>query len=62
VRKVLVVTTATVVGIALLSCTAPQPWAVDSAKTNQMVYDPAAPVVRAPSSPPPASVLLRLAR
>lgn len=50
--KVLVVTAATAIGIALLSCTAPQPSAVDSAKTSQMVYDPAAPVVRAPLSPP----------
>ncbi len=50
--KVLVVTAATAIGIALLSCTAPQPSAVDSAKTSQMVYDSAAPVIRAPLSPP----------
>jgi hypothetical protein len=52
VLKILVVTAATAIGIALLSCTAPQPPAVDSAKTSQMVYDPAAPVIRAPLSPP----------
>ena len=51
-RKVLVVTSTTVVGIALLSCTAPQPPAVHSSTATPMVNEHLAPVVRAPLSPP----------
>jgi hypothetical protein len=50
-RKVLVVTSTTVVGIALLSCTAPQPPAVHSPTATPMVNEHLAPVVRAPLSP-----------
>jgi hypothetical protein len=45
-RKVLVVTSTTIVGMALLSCTAPQPSA------PLMAYEPPAPVVHAPLPPP----------
>jgi hypothetical protein len=51
-RRVLVVTATTAVGIALLSCTAPQPSAVHSPTTTPMINEPSAPVVRAPLSPP----------
>jgi hypothetical protein len=52
VRKILGVTAAAAVGVALLSCNAPQPSAVDSATTSRLAYDQGAPVVRAPLSPP----------
>lgn len=51
-RKVLVVTATTAVGIALLSCTAPQPSAVNSPTTTSMINEPSGSVVRAPLSPP----------
>jgi hypothetical protein len=51
-RRVLVVTATTAVGIALLSCTAPQPSAVRSLTTPPMVNESSASVVRAPLSPP----------
>ena len=51
-RRVLVVTSTTVVGIALLSCTAPQPSAVHSLAATPMVNEHSAPVVREPLSPP----------
>ena len=51
-RRVLVVTATTAVGLALLSCTAPQPSAVHSPTTTPMVNEPSAPVVRALLSPP----------
>jgi len=51
-RRVLIVTATTAVGIALLSCTAPQPSAVHSPTTTPVVNEPSASVVRAPLSPP----------
>jgi hypothetical protein len=51
-RKILVLMATTAVGMASLSCTAPQPSAVSSATTTPMVNEPSAPVVRAPLSPP----------
>jgi hypothetical protein len=51
-RKVLVVMATTAVGVALLSCSAPRPSADHSPTTSPMVYEPSAPVVRAPLSPP----------
>jgi hypothetical protein len=50
--KVMVIVATAVVGIALLSCDAPQPSAGHSATITPMVYEPLAPVVRAPLSPP----------
>jgi hypothetical protein len=52
VRKMLVVTATTAVGMALLACSGPRPSAVYSATTSPMVYDPSARVARAPLSPP----------
>ena len=51
-RKVLVVTAATTVGMALASCSALKPSVVHSPTASPMVYQPSAPVVRAPLSPP----------
>jgi len=51
-RKVLVVIVTTVVGTALLSCSAPRPSADHSPTTSPMVYEPSTPVVRTPLSPP----------
>jgi hypothetical protein len=51
-RRVLAVTATTAVGIALLSCTAPQPSAVHSPTATAMVNEPLAPIVRAPLLPP----------
>ncbi len=47
-RKVLVVTPATIVGMALLSCTAPGPPAVHATPTSAMGYEPPAKIARAP--------------
>ena len=59
-RKVLVVTATMIVGMALLSCTAPGPPAVHATPTPPMFYEPPAKVARAPlpglvgyASPPP---------
>jgi hypothetical protein len=49
-RRILVVTSTTVVGIALLSCTAPQPPA------PPVAYEPPAPVVHVPLPPPGGDV------
>jgi hypothetical protein len=49
--RIAVIAATTVVGIALLSCDAPQPSAGHSS-TIKPVYEPLAPVVRAPLSPP----------
>jgi hypothetical protein len=45
-RRILAITATTVVGIALLSCTAPQP------SPPPMAYEPPAPVVHTPLPPP----------
>jgi hypothetical protein len=50
-RKVVIVTATMAVGIALLSCTAPQPSAVSPA-TTPMANESSAPVIRTPLSPP----------
>ena len=50
-RKVLIVTVTMAGGIALLSCTAPQPSAVPPAATP-MANESSGPVVRTPLSPP----------
>jgi hypothetical protein len=50
VRKVLVVTATTAVGMALISCS--EPPAVYSPTTSRMVYEPLARVDRAPLPPP----------
>ncbi len=47
-RKVLVVTATTTVGMALLSCTAPGPPAVHATPTPPMVYESPAKIARAP--------------
>jgi hypothetical protein len=52
VRKVLVVTATTSVGMALLACSGPRPSAVDSATTSPVIYERSARVARAPLSPP----------
>ena len=51
-RKVLVVTATTSVGMALLACSGPRPSAVDSATTSPVIYERSARVARAPLSPP----------
>lgn len=51
-RKVFAVTATTAVGMTLLSCSAPRPSADHPPTTSSMVYEPSAPVVRAPLSPP----------
>ena len=51
-RKVLVVTATTSVGMALLACSGPLPSAVDSATTSPVIYERSARVARAPLSPP----------
>ena len=51
-RKVLVVTAITAVGMALPSCSGPPSATVDSPTTSQMVYEPSGRVARAPLSPP----------
>ena len=50
-RKVLIVTATTAVGMALLSCTAPRP-VTYAPPTPRIVYEPSAPVVHAPLPPP----------
>jgi hypothetical protein len=49
-RKVLVVTAITAVGMALLSCS--EPPAVSSPTTNRLVYEPSARIARTPLPPP----------
>lgn len=51
-RKVLVVTAITAVGMALPSCSGPPSAAVDSPTTSRTVYEPSGRVARAPLSPP----------
>ena len=50
-RKVLIVTVTMAGGIALLSCTAPQPSAVPPA-TTPMANESSGPIIRTPLSPP----------
>jgi hypothetical protein len=50
VRKVLVVTATTAVGMALISCS--EPPAVYSPTTSRMAYEPSARIARAPLPPP----------
>ena len=50
-RRVLLATAA-VVGMALSSCSAPPPAPEHPSTTSPMSYEPSAPVVRAPLSPP----------
>ena len=50
-RKALAAAVTTAAGIALLSCSAPQPPAVHSS-TGSTVHEPSAPISRAPLSPP----------
>jgi hypothetical protein len=52
VRKVLIVTVLAAVGVALLSCTAPQTPVVNEPSAPPMAYEPLAPVARAPLAPP----------
>lgn len=51
-RKVLVVTATTSVGMVLVACSGPRPSAVDSATTSPVIYERSARVARAPLSPP----------
>jgi hypothetical protein len=52
VRKVLIVTAASAVGTALLSCSAPRPPVADAPSAPPMAYESRAPVVHAPLPPP----------
>ena len=61
-QKALGVTITTAAGIALLSCSALQPSAGDSSSTSLTVYEPSAPIIRAPLSPPMGSSFQSLAR